>query len=589
MGERIGLLVALAFLATRFRVFRSLFAGQASWRERIQLGLIFGLFGIIGTYTGVIVTTRGVTWGELVGGPLHSADAIANSRAVSVVVAGLVGGPVTGLTAGLLAGTHRLLIGGFTGLACAVATTSQGLLSGLLRRHLTQRNTTGLPAEVGLLVGVLMELLQMAIILLIARPYTAALGLVKLIALPMIVANSLGVAFFLALTRSILTSEAALEGDAARKALSIATRTLPFLSKGLTMETAQAAAEVIRSLTALSAVALTDTQQILAHVGVGDDHHRPGVPLRTRVTTQAIDDDRILVAEDAQEIQCDRAGCPLHGVVVVPLHESDQVVGTLKLYYDPARTRAPLELADGLGYHFSTQLSLARVQEQGELLKKAEIRALQAQIQPHFLFNALNTVMALIRIDPEQARAVLGHLGDYLRRNLQSTQVETVPLAQELEHVRHYLAVEQARYGPRLQVTHQIDPRALSIPIPPLTLQPLVENAIAHGLKAVRGPWQIHLTARVDGGHATVSVQDNGQGIAPDRLTGLLERPAPSSGQRSGLALYNVHRRLRGLFGPEAGLTIDSDPGSGTTVTFRLPVPPPSEEKRDDDSSSGGG
>lgn len=259
MGERIGLLVALAFLATRFRVFRHLIVGQATRVERLGLGLVFGLFGIVGTYSGVVVTPGGVTWGDVVGGLLPPEEAIANSRAVSVIVAGLVGGPWTGLTAGLIAGGHRYLMGGFTGLACAIATTTEGILSGLLRRPLTRGGSVSLSPGTGLLVGMLMEMLQMTLILLIARPYGAAFALVRLIAIPMTVANSLGVAFFLALTRSILAGEAALEGDAAKKALLIATRTLPSLSKGLTIETAKAAAVVIRSVTEVSAVALTDT------------------------------------------------------------------------------------------------------------------------------------------------------------------------------------------------------------------------------------------------------------------------------------------------------------------------------------------
>lgn len=585
--DRIGLLIAIIFLLTRVPAFRRMMGGNIRPAERVWLGLVFGLFGVLGTYTGVVVRPEGVDPATVVGTSLLPEEAIANSRAVSVIVAGLLGGPVTGTLAGALAGGHRLLIGGFTGVACALATFSQGVLSGLLR--LVPGRTHGLSPGRAFLAAAALEIMQMAIILLVARPQEAAVALVRLIALPMVAANSIGVAFFLVAARVILDAEAAREADAARKALAIATRTLPMLEQGLTPESALEAARLIHSVTGVTAVALTDTERILAHVGVGDDHHRPGERVLTKATRRAIQEDRLQLARGPAEIQCSQPRCPLQGVVVVPLRESDQVVGTLKLYFNPDRTRPPLELAEGLGFHFSTQLTLGLAQRQAALLDKAEIRALQAQIQPHFLFNALNTVMALIRLDAGKAREVLGHLADFLRRNLQSTQEETVPLAREIEHVRNYLAVEEARFGDRLTVTYSLDPKALSVPLPPLTLQPIVENALVHGLKGMRAPWQITIRAEVAGGRAAISVSDNGRGIDPQRLATLLDRPAASRGRQSGLALHNVHERLEGLFGGEAGLTIASRPGEGTTVTVHVPLSAVQKEGLADDPGAGGG
>lgn len=534
--ERVGVLIALAFLFTRSAAFRRMVEGRMQPAERLWLGLAFGVCGVLGTYTGVVIGPEGAAPATLVGTPLLPEEAIANSRAVSVILAGFLGGPVTGLIAGALAGGHRLLLGGFTGLACGLATASQGLVAGLLRRMPGRMHSTLSPGS-ALLAAAVLEIMQMVIILLVAKPYPAALALVRMIALPMIVANSLGVAFFVVAARVILDAEAAREADAARKTLAIATQTLPILEQGLSPDSALEAARLIRSVTGMAAVALTDTERILAHVGIGDDHHRPGARLFTAVTRRAIAEDRTQVAPDAAAIECDHPHCPLQAAVVVPLHEGGQVVGALKLYFNPERSRAPLELAEGLGYHFSTQLTLARAQRQAALLDKAEIRALQAQIQPHFLFNALNTVMALIRLDAGKAREVLGHLADFLRRNLQSTQEETVPLAREIEHVRNYLAVEEARFGDRLTVTYALDPAVQAVPLPPLTLQPIVENALVHGLKGVKRPWQIAIRAQVSGGQAEISVSDNGRGIDPDRLATLLDRPAASRGIQSGLAL----------------------------------------------------
>ncbi len=567
--QRIGLLVGLAFLATRSRSFRRLAQGGSGWPGLARVAVVFGLFGIVGTYTGVVVSPQGPRWEALATGPLTPEDAIANSRAVSLVVAGLIGGPWAGLFAGLIAGVHRYFVGGFTALACGVAAVTEGSLAGVISRRYIGGPSRLTPART-FLVAALMEALQMAIILLIARPFDAAVALVELIAIPMTLVNAVGVALFIGIARSILTEEAAREGDAARKALLIANRTLPYLRRGLNRESAAAAARVIKEETGLPAAAVTDTEQILAHVGLGSDHHVAGLPLQTNITRQAVQQDRILVGEGVQEIECVEPGCSLRGVVVAPLHENNRIVGTLKLYYDPTGTQAPKDLAEGLAHLFSTQLALARAEEQARLVDKAEIRALQAQIQPHFLFNALNTVMALIRRDPSRARDVLGHLGDFIRQNLHSTQCETVTLKQELEHVRHYLTVEEARYGDRLKVGYEIDEGALDARLPPLTLQPLVENAVVHGIKSVR-EGRISIHAGVERDRVVIAVRDTGRGIEPERLKELLQRPV-SSQTGSGLALHNVHQRLQGLYGQGAGLHIVSTPGKGTTVTITLPL-----------------
>ncbi|HEY8346232.1 MAG TPA: LytS/YhcK type 5TM receptor domain-containing protein [Symbiobacteriaceae bacterium] len=326
--ERIGLLIALAFVLTRIPAFRRLMQGNIRPADQVWLGIVFGLVGILGTYTGVVVRPEGVDPSTTVGTSILPEEAIANSRAVPVIVAGLLGGPATGILAGTLAGGHRLLIGGFTGPACALATFTQGVVSGLIRLVPGRTHGSVSPGR-AFLVTVTLEIVQMVMILLVAKPPEAAIALVRLIAVPMVVANSLGVAFFLTSARVILDAEAAREADAASKALAIATQTLPMLEQGLTPESALKAARLIHSVTGVSAVALTDVERILAHVGVGDDHHRPGERLLTAATRRAIREDRIELATDPAAIECSHPRCPLQGVVVVPLHEGNQVVGTL--------------------------------------------------------------------------------------------------------------------------------------------------------------------------------------------------------------------------------------------------------------------
>jgi two-component system sensor histidine kinase LytS len=180
-------------------------------------------------------------------------------------------------------------------------------------------------------------------------------------------------------------------------------------------------------------------------------------------------------------------------------------------------------------------------------------------MRPHFLFNALNTIVSFCRTDPEKARALIIHLAEFFRRNLQPGG-EMVSLATELEHVRSYLAIEQARHGDKLRVIYDVEEAALAHPLPALVLQPLVENAVKHGLLPTERGGTVLITAGLRGGVLEVSVGDDGMGMGHAAPKGI------------GLALTNTDRRLRALYGPQNGLDIESQPGCGTKVTVRVPT-----------------
>jgi two-component system LytT family sensor kinase len=184
-------------------------------------------------------------------------------------------------------------------------------------------------------------------------------------------------------------------------------------------------------------------------------------------------------------------------------------------------------------------------------------------MEPHFVFNALNTIALFIRTDPERARALVLAFADHLRSRLARPGV-FVPLEEELRHVRSYLALEEARFGPALQVTIDASPDALSVRVPPLLVQPLVENAIKHG-KTDR---TLHLLvrARVRRGRLRITVRDDGRGIARDVLDRVLE---PGVGEGTGLGLANVDRRLNAHYGE--GVRLRSFP-FGTVVRLEVPA-----------------
>ena len=215
----------------------------------------------------------------------------------------------------------------------------------------------------------------------------------------------------------------------------------------------------------------------------------------------------------------------------------------------------------------STQLEIAEADKSYQLAKEAEIKALQAQISPHFLFNTLNTIVSLVRIEPVKARKLLISLSHFLRQNLNVTTETMTTLEQELKHVKAYLEIEEARFFNKLIVEYNIDDNILLENIPPLTLQPIVENAVKHGIKDKSENCLIKISIQKENSTTIVCVEDNGQGMTPERISQLgKERAVSDSG--TGIGLYNVNRRLTMMFGEESNLRIDSEQNKGTKVSF---------------------
>jgi len=446
-----------------------------------------------------------------------------------------------------------------------------GLIAGLV--YLKIGNRRIVPTSKALLTGVIAETAQMLIILVIARPWESALVLVQVIAMPMILANSLGIALFVAIIRSVIHEEDRIEANQAQKVLHIADQMLVNLRSGLTVESATHISKLLLKTTGASAVSITDHEKILSHVGIGDDHHLPGHTVLTDATKHVLRTGKLYIPKSLDEIHCPQKGCPLAVAIIVPLKKADEVIGVLKFYFLNVKQIKPVdeEVAQGLGKLLSHQLEVVDAQNHAQLIREAEIKALQAQINPHFLFNSLNTMVALIRTQPDMARKLLIQLGHFFRQNLNASLHEFITLRQELDHTRAYLDIEQARFTERLSVQLEIDPKLENVLLPPLTLQPLVENGIRHGLKGLEKIGEILVRVAETEGYALISVKDNGIGISPERITQLLHSRIESQ-EGTGLALYNVNQRLIYHFGEESQLHIDSELEQGTCVWFKVPL-----------------
>ena len=545
----VGIIMLLSYLMTRNGYFRNIITKkETTLKEKILLSIVFSLYGIIGTYTGI---------------PINGA--IANSRVIGVFVGGLLGGPFVGAMSGFIAGLHRFLIDpfGFTSFACAISTLCEGILAGSLKKKFDKSNHK---IAFTLFYGMLAEIMQMLIILIFSKPFLSAFELVKLISIPMIITNGIGISFSISLIHSSIAEIDSREAYQAHLALKIADRTFPYIRKGLNPENAKKVADIILEMTDFDAIAITDDKRVLAHVGVGEEHHKDGTEIMTELTKSSIKKAESQIAQTRNEINCTNNNCKLKAAIVVPLKFDDKVKGTLKLYKatDHSITKSEEALANGLGRLFSTQIELSKLDYQAELLTKSELKALQAQINPHFLFNTINTIASLTRSSPNKARELLLHLSNYFRNSLNDPSDE-IDIYKEIEALKSYLEIEKARFGEKLKIVFNI-PEGINCKLPPLIIQPIVENAVKHGIFEKAEGGEIILDVKNDILETIIIISDNGTGMSKSKLEKILIED-----NKNCIGLRNVNERLKAKYGQEYELKIRSEENVGTTVLIRIP------------------
>jgi two-component system LytT family sensor kinase len=335
----------------------------------------------------------------------------------------------------------------------------------------------------------------------------------------------------------------------------------PPLRTGLNKASAERAIRHLRALLGTEAVALTDAERLLAWDGTGSDHHDAAAIDHAKAALRQGRTD--VVGPD--RVDCGKLDCPIRHVVVTPLTVDDRVVGTLQAYSretSAALIRATIEVARWV----SGQLELAELDRQRTRAMEAEVRALRAQISPHFIYNSLTAIASFVRTDPERARDLLLEFADFTRYSFRR-HGEFTTLAEELRSIDRYLLLEKARFGDRLQVTLRVAPEVLPVAIPFLCLQPLVENAVRHGLEKKPDVGCITIDAQDMGNECLISIEDDGVGMDPERVRRTLAGDPTSD----SVGLGNVDERLRAVFGDEYGLVVETAEGAGTKVSMRIP------------------
>ncbi len=258
--------------------------------------------------------------------------------------------------------------------------------------------------------------------------------------------------------------------------------------------------------------------------------------------------------------------CPLRSAVLAPLTTQGRRAGTLIAFYRSTGrpSYAELRVVQEAASLVSAQIELSVLAEQEERLARAELRALRAQISPHFIYNALAAVAGNIHARPDEARELLTDFAEFTRYLFRDGR-SYVTLGEELGHVERYLRLERARFRDSLHVTVDVPQETLGVVVPALSVQPLVENAVRHGVERRAGTGQISISAQVVGSDVELRVRDDGTGIEPDRVPALL------AGTGGGIGLSNVDSRLRATFGDRYALRIESHVGEGTDAVMTVP------------------
>ena len=372
--------------------------------------------------------------------------------------------------------------------------------------------------------------------------------------------------------------------------LGLTGKTLAALKGGLTPESATTICELLLPISNARGVVITDTENVLGQAGFEYDDvdfvKDPSLALTAAAITMA--DGQRHVLKDPHDDNVVDSASTMNALITVPLSVGARTKATLQFYFRRAAviSNTQLSIADGFGEVLSTQLAASELEEQTKLASDMKLKALQNQINPHFLFNTLNTIASLIRTDPMRARNLLREFATFYRSTLKDPDEHGLVLfKKEMEQTRRYFSFEEARFGAdRVAMELDFDEDEVGeIPVPAFIIQPLVENAVGHAMPA-EGKLTVSIEADFEdvelqraaasgGGKSEVAtalvirVKDNGIGMSEEACKNIL---APKSSTGAGIAVKNVHDRIKGYYGSDSSMVVESVIGAGTTVTLTL-------------------
>ena len=511
-------------------------------KDIVALSFFFSLLSISGTYIG-----------------LNFNGAILNTRNVGVIAGGILGGPYVSIITGLVAGIHRAFVnlGRETAIPCAISTIIGGFLTAYVHRFIKNKDRIFF----GFFLACTIENLSMGLILILLKDKILAQNIVTSFYIPMVLMNSIGASVLILIVEDIIQKSEIVAGKQAKLALEIANKTLPYFRE---TENLSEVCKIIAENLGAKATVITDKKDIIAGFSF-DKAEITKTAIKSNNTRKVLKTGEVmLVIKEDDEIIEDFLDISPHikSCIILPLKEKNDVNGTLKIFFDTAEkiTEKNRYLMIGLSHLISTQMEISKVENLMSLVKYSELKALQSQINPHFLFNVLNTMASLIRTNPEKAREVTIDLSRYLRYNLDNN-VKSVELIKELNQIDNYIKIEKVRFGDKLNIIYDVDESLYNFQIPSLIIQPLVENSIKHGILKKRENGCVKVIVKKIDKDIEVVIQDDGVGIEQTVIDNLDKQI------QENIGLKNVHQRLKLLYGE--GLNIKKLE-QGTRIKFKI-------------------
>ena len=541
--SNIGCSAIIAFFFIRIDKANIIIKSNAKTKKDIiALSFFFSLLSISGTYIG-----------------LNFNGAILNTRNVGVIAGGILGGPYVAIITGLVAGIHRAFVnlGRETAIPCAIATITGGFLTAYVHRFIKSKDKIFF----GFFLACVVENLSMGLILIILKDKILAQNIVANFYVPMVFMNSIGSSVLILLVEDIIQKSELIAGRQAKLALEIANKTLPHFRE---TENLSEVCKIIAEDLGAKATVITNKKEIIAGFSFDKDEIKKA-DIKSNNTRKVLKTgEAMLVIKEDDEIIEDFLDISPHikSCIILPLKEKNDISGTLKIFFDTAEkiTDKNRYLMIGLSHLISTQMEISKVENLISLLKYSELKALQSQINPHFLFNVLNTMTSLIRTNPEKAREVTIDLSNYLRYNLDNN-VKSVELIKELNQVDTYIKIEKVRFGDKLNILYDVDESLYNFQIPSLIIQPLVENSIKHGILKKRDNGCVKIIIKKIDKDIEITIEDDGVGIEQSIIDNLDKQI------KENIGLKNVHQRLKLLYGE--GLNIKKL-DQGTRIKFKI-------------------
>ncbi len=544
----IALLVLMANLMLKSRIIRDIILQEKrSFKSQALLSAIFGGLVIISTCTALDTGYYNI-----------------NTRAIGSMTAGLLGGPVVGLYASLIGAVYAYIFSSpqVFAMAAAFSTMMFGLLGGGFYPYF-QRGKWKYKDL--FLLTCFAEVCDMVCLLRFAVPVQMALKAILEISVPMILINAVGILIFISSFDTIFEFQDIESSRQLQRASELAGKCLPLFLRGIShKENMQKLSEIMLSEIDWAGVMITDRREVIAS-------SQKEAAERLEIGTEIPDVGRRAIKSGKMEVMYKvPVTNPLYefmkdySLVAAPFVIREQAIGCLIVWVKKkwVLQQSELKILQHLVTLSSYQIALAELEQQSAMRQRAEFKALQFQVNPHFLFNALNTVSYVCREDPERARELLLTLANYFRYNL-NYDAYFVPLEEELEHVQDYLEIEKARFEEKLLVTVEM-PEDMDINIPTLILQPIVENAVRYGINR-EGKRIVRIQVKKEAEGYMVCICDEGKGISDEILQKLRNDEAIGS----SIGLSNVHRRMKNLYGEENGLHIKSSL-NGTCVEMHF-------------------